>query len=236
MNIVNELREELKKNADEKTLATSQNFFRERIHFHGVKVPVVNRISREFFSRINTRPKSEIFGYCDELWQSGYLEESFVACNWSYYIRKLYDTVDFEVFESWIGKYVNNWASCDTLCNHSVGTFLEMYPLYIGRLMDFCMSDNRWKRRAAAVSLIIPARKGLFRQEIFEIAARLLSDDDDLVRKGYGWLLKAAGDYDQQSVFDFIMENRLIMPRVSLRYAIEKMPPEMKKMCMNRSI
>jgi 3-methyladenine DNA glycosylase AlkD len=50
---------------------------------------------------------------------------------------------DFQFFENWIKKYVNNWASCDTFCNHTVGTFIEMYPEYITKLKDFANSDNR---------------------------------------------------------------------------------------------
>jgi 3-methyladenine DNA glycosylase AlkD len=89
-------------------------------------------------------------------------------------------------------------------------------------------------RRASAVSLIIPARKGLFLDTILEIADNLLLDKDDLVQKGYGWMLKAASESHQQEVFDYVMEKKSIMPRTSLRYAIEKLPVEMRKLAMNK--
>ena len=89
-------------------------------------------------------------------------------------------------------------------------------------------------KRASAVSLIIPAGKGLFLDIIFEIADNLLLDKDDLVQKGYGWMLKAASKSHQQEVFDFVMKNKSIMPRTSLRYAIEKMPNEMRKQAMDK--
>lgn len=47
-----------------------------------------------------------------------------------------------------------------------------------------------WMRRAAAVSLIIPAKEGKFLEEAFEISDILMADKEDLVQKGYGWLLK----------------------------------------------
>ena len=71
------------------------------------------------------------------------MEESFIACNWSYYIHGKYEPVDFEVFEKWVNSYVNNWASCDTLCNHSVGTIVDMYPDLITGLKEWAKSDNR---------------------------------------------------------------------------------------------
>jgi hypothetical protein len=57
---------------------------------------------------INHLGKAEIFGLCEALWKSGYLEESFVACNWPYYLHKNYEPSDFEVFENWLSPYVGN--------------------------------------------------------------------------------------------------------------------------------
>lgn len=233
-NILENLRQELRNSIDEKTVATSQHFFKEKIRVYGVKTPVVQKISKEFFRDIQTLSKTEIFALCDELWQSGIMEESFVACNWSYAISKRFEPDDFRVLEKWIKEYVNNWASCDTLCNHTVGGFVEMYPEFTANLKEFAKSPNRWVRRAAAVTLIIPARKGKFLDEIFEIADILLSDSDDLVQKGYGWMLKAASQAHQPEVFGYVMNNRLVMPRTALRYAIEKMPVELKKQAMSK--
>ena len=85
---------------------------------------------------------------------------------------------------------MDNWAKCDTLCNHTLGTFVEMYPQFIDNLGVWARADNRWLRRASAVTLILPARKGLFLKEAFEISDTLLMDRDDMVQKGYGWLLR----------------------------------------------
>jgi 3-methyladenine DNA glycosylase AlkD len=233
--IIEALRTELRNSTDEKTRSTSQNFFKEKIEFYGVKVPAVRKIAKETFKLIENKTKNEIFDYCETLWQSGYIEESFIACDWSYLLRKRYETSDFEVYERWISQYVNNWASCDSLCNHTVGEFLERFPEYVSRLKTFAKSDNRWVRRAAAVSLIIPARKGMFLTDIFEIADILLTDHDDLVQKGYGWMLKAASDANQIDVFAYVMKNKALMPRTALRYAIEKMPAELKKQAMARN-
>ncbi|NLG05371.1 MAG: DNA alkylation repair protein [Clostridia bacterium] len=231
---LSKIRKKLKDNIDEKTLANSQNFFKEKIKFYGVKVPTVNKISKELFNQIELKQKAHIFDLCELLWKSGYLEESFIACNWSYYIHKEYKPEDFPTFERWIKQYVNNWASCDTLCNHTVGEFIEMYPEYVVKLKEFTKSDNRWVRRAAAVTLIIPARKGKFLKDIFDIADALLMDKDDLVQKGYGWMLKAASEANQQEIFNYVTRNKAVMPRTALRYAIEKMPIELKTVAMAR--
>lgn len=89
-------------------------------------------------------------------------------------------------------------------------------------------------RRGSAVSMIIPVRKGRFHKQCLEIAEILLLNDDDLVQKGYGWLLKAASEFDQDLIYDFIMKNKDKMPSTALRYAIEKMPAERRKRAMEK--
>ncbi len=232
--IIEEIRHELIKNSDEKTRISGERFFKEPIRLYGIKSAVVGRIGRDYFKRIPNKNKSFIFSMCDELWNSGMIEESFIACNWSYYIKKDYLPDDIYIFENWIGNYVNNWASCDTLCNHSVGTLIEMYPEKIAELKSWTKSQNRWMKRASAVSLIIPAKKGLFLSDIFEIADLLLTDMDDMVQKGYGWMLKSSSQAYMHKVFDYVMKNKKIMPRTALRYAIEKMPVELKIKAMEK--
>ncbi len=232
--IISRLRKELKQNSDEEIKKSGQRFFKEDVKMYGMKTAVGSKIGKEYFKAIKDKPNSEIFRLCDELWQSGFIEESFIACNWSYYIHKDYKPDDFKVFDKWVKNYVNNWASCDTLCNHTVGEFIEMYPEYISELKKWAVSDNRWVRRAAAVSLIIPARHGLFLTDIFEIADIMLLDQDDLVQKGYGWMLKAASESHQKEVFDYVIKNKSVMPRTSLRYSIEKMPKELKAEAMKK--
>lgn len=230
--IIEEIRSELKENIDEHTRQSGQRFFKESVNIYGVKTAVVGRIGREYYKSIKNRTKAEIFDLCEELWRSGYMEESFIACNWSYFIYKKYEPADFAVFEKWVNNYVSNWASCDTLCNHTIGAFIEMYPEYISSLKAWAKSENRWVRRASAVSLIIPAKEGKFLKDIFEIADILLLDRDDLVQKGYGWMLKEASRKNQKEVFEYVVKNKNSMPRTALRYAIEKMPTELKKEAM----
>lgn len=232
--VIEDIRKDLIRNADEKTKKSGETFFKEEIRMYGVKSVLTSSISKEHFKKLPDRSKPVIFGYCDELWSSGYMEESFIACNWSYNIRKEFKPEDFIVFSNWINNYVSNWASCDTFCNHTVGAFVEMYPSFLQELKLWAKSENRWMRRAAAVTLIIPARDGKFLDEIFELANLLLTDKDDLVRKGYGWMLKAASQAHQKQVFDYVMNKKEVMPRTSLRYAIEKMPANLRLKAMEK--
>jgi 3-methyladenine DNA glycosylase AlkD len=232
--IIESLRNELVTNSDETTRLSGERFFREDVRLYGIKSAVLAKIGKDFFKILPDKNKARIFDLCEELWKSGYLEESIIACEWSYHVHKTYEPGDISIFEYWVANFVSNWASCDTLCNHSVGTLIEMYPEKIAELKRWAKSSNRWMRRAAAVSLIIPARKGLFLEDIFVIAGTLLHDKDDMVQKGYGWMLKSASQFYQKEVFDYVVMNKETMPRTSLRYAIEKMPAELRKKAMEK--
>lgn len=230
--IIIDIRHELESLTDPVGQAQTQRFFKEAVKVYGIKSGVVRKTGKKYFAQIKDRPKSKIFALCEYLWQSGYNEEMIIACEWADYINKDYAAEDIAVFERWIELYVSNWAACDTLCNHPVGMLLVMYSEQIGVLKSWATSPNRWKRRAAAVSLIIPARNGLFLNDVFEIADSLLNDADDMVQKGYGWMLKAASEAHMPAVFEFVLARKAKMPRTALRYAIEKMPPEMRQKAM----
>jgi len=232
--IIGRVRRELKAASSESARITGLRFFREEVNLYGSRADDIRRISKANYELIRHLSKQEILSLCDILWNSGMVEETFVACMWSEKLTGQFTPDDFTMLEKWVHNNVSNWASCDTLCNHTVGDFIQMYPEYIISLKRWAVSDNRWVRRASAVSLIIPARKGKFLGDIFDIATILLEDTDDMVQKGYGWMLKAASQADQKEVFDFVMNHKSRMPRTALRYAIEKMPAELRSQAMKK--
>lgn len=188
----------------------------------------------------NSGPRSKLnlnkkfFALCEELYQSGYMEEAFVVSEWMPHYMENLDAVDIVTFRRWIDSYVTNWAECDGFPNHTIGGLIERYPEVVVEVISWARSPNRWLKRASAVSFIIPAKCGEFLNEAFEICNILLLDGDDLVQKGYGWLLKEESRLHQKEVFDYVVKNRKVMPRTALRYAIELMPKELKSEAMKK--
>ena len=107
-----------------------------------------------------------------------------------------------------------------------IAALVQRYPQGIARLHTWAISPNRWMRRSAAVALIPSVRKGLHITDALAIADVLFYDTEDLVQKGYGWLLKEASNVQQEKVFRYVMKRKKDMPRTALRYAIEKMPQQ----------
>lgn len=232
--IIEKIRKELRDSADEKTKLSGERFFKEEVKLYGVKSAIVGKIAKNGWDEIKEFEKETIFKICEDFYLSGYSEEAFIAANWLPRLNSKFVKSDFAIFENWIDRYIDNWAKCDTFCNHTMGDFIELYPEYIEKLFRWTQSENRWVKRASAVSLIVPAKAGKFLDESFKISDLLLQDKDDMVQKGYGWLLKEESRKHQKEVFDFVCARRKTMPRTALRYAIELMPEELRKEAMKK--
>jgi len=228
------LREELASHADPVIRESSKRFFKEDIICYGIKTATVNTIAKKYWNIVRFSEKAAIFSLCEELYRSGYLEESFIVSTWTHALSDRFEPGDLAVFERWIDTWITNWASCDGFCNHAIGDFVTRYPERVSDLKRWTLSHNRWLRRAACVSLIIPAKHGEFLTEVFELADLVLTDPDDMVQKGYGWLLKEASRKHTDEVFSYVIQHKAVMPRTALRYAIELMPKELKAEAMKR--
>jgi 3-methyladenine DNA glycosylase AlkD len=232
--ILARLRADLRANADEKSIANYQRYFKETVKFYGLSMSAANKIAVKYWKEVKALSKPEIFALCEDLFKSDYSEEAAVASDWAPRLTNQFAPADLALFKRWIDSYLNDWAKVDGFCNHTVGNFMQKYPASITEIVSWTASSNRWLKRASAVSLIIPANKGLFLNEVFTISDRLLTDNDDMVQKGYGWMLKAASKQHQDEVYRYVLKHRHDMPRTALRYAIEKMPPDLKTEAMKR--
>ena len=232
--VINIIRKELIDNSDPAPKVNFQRYFKEQVQFYGVKQGLVTKIANKHWTDIKVRSKEEIFELCEELFRTNYFEEEYIVTTWVPKLKNRFEPDDFAVFQRWIEFYVTNWASCDSFCNHSVCDFVEKFTEYLDKLKTWASSSDRWMKRASAVSLIIPARHDKHLNLVFEITDLFLMDKDDMVQKGYGWLLKEASHLHQTEVFDYVMKNKKVMPRTALRYAIERMPKEMKIEAMKK--
>ena len=232
--VIEAIRQEFAAHADPDRRKSSQRFFKEEIRCYGMKTATAVTVAKKYWKKVRSREKQEIFGLCEELYRSGMMEEAFVVSQWAQMLGDRFEPGDIAVFRHWIDTYITNWAACDGLCNHAVGDLVVRYPEHIEELKRWAQSDNRWMRRAAAVSLIVPAKHGEFLDEAIAIADLLLADTDDLVQKGYGWLLKEASREHTDEVFSYVMRNKRVMPRTALRYAIELMPKDLKAEAMKK--
>ena len=227
------INKELKKYVDLKYRDGERRFFKEKIKNLGVRLPERRKISAKFWPQVKSLTKAELFELAGKMFQARYNEYATIASSWIWRTREKFQPEDFRVFAKWTDNYFDNWAKIDDFCTHNLGFLINQYPKLIKELLKWTDSNNRWVKRAAAVSLIYPfGKKKKYLKEIFQVATKLLTDPDDMVQKGYGWMLKEASKYNQREVFAFVMKYKNRMPRTALRYAIEKLPEKLKKKAM----
>ncbi len=235
--IIQEIRENLERLCDpeeKKKRIRWEAQYQEAPRLHGVPTPIVRKMSSEYFKKIREKPKQEILQLCDDLLESGQSEERTIAFDWAFRLKRKYEKSDLPLLEEWLMKHVHGWGACDDLSTHALGALIHKFPELIPKTREWTRSGNRWVRRASAVCLIYSVRRKENLEDILKTADALLTDQDVMVQKGYGWMLKEASNHYPREVFDYVMENRREMPRTALRYAIEKLSSEQKAEAMRR--
>lgn len=194
----------------------------------------VRNISKKYFKEVKDLEKNNVFDICEKFLDLEKWEYSTVGFDWAYRKGNYFERKDFKRFTLWMEKYVKDWNACDDFCTHAFGYFLYKYPEFYEKTLHWTGSDNMWFRRASSVILIYSIRREKLIHEGYKTADKLLIENEDLVQKGCGWMLKEISNKCQNSVFDYVLKNKEIMKRTILRYAIEKMPPEKRKILMER--
>jgi hypothetical protein len=114
---------------------------------------------------------------------------------------------------------INNWDLVDATAEHVVG------PQDVGRaqLLSWAASKNLWIRRIAILSTFHAIRRRRY-ADTLAVAKRLLGDEEDLLHKAVGWMLREVGKRDAAALESFLRRHHRSMPRTMLRYAIERFP------------
>lgn len=117
--------------------------------------------------------------------------------------------------------YINNWDLVDSSAPHVVGAHLMERPRDL--LYEFAESEDLWERRIAILATQAFIRKDDF-EDTLKLSALLLEDDEDLIHKAVGWMLREVGKRHLEAEEAFLRVHYQQMPRTMLRYAIEKFP------------
>jgi 3-methyladenine DNA glycosylase AlkD len=200
-----------------------ERYFKETIRSYGVPAPAVRVVAREIYKEVKPWPLAQRNRFCTELFRSGMFEEGAAAIYLYRYFKRSCHECEFRLFERWIDRYVDNWAWCDGVSSWLVHASLSNQPALLEEIPRWTESPKRWKRRAAAVSLVPFGRRGEQLEVIFDVARRLARDEDDMVQKGVGWLLKDTYPKRPTETVGFLRSVDPPFARLVLRIAAEKM-------------
>jgi len=147
--------------------------------------------------------------------------------------QKSYTPELFPVFEKW-ANYLTNWAHTDEFARHHIGKLLTLDDSLFKELLKWTKSNNRWIRRATVVAFEIEAGKGNYLKEVFIICNKLMKDEDEMVQKGIGWILKEASKKHPNEVAAFLFHWKPKISRKILSTACEKMPVTLKQKVLEK--
>lgn len=223
-----DIQTKLKKLASKDKAKILQGFFKtgpgeygEGDIFLGINVPVLRKIAAEHrgisLTEVKTLLKSKIH------------EERLVAL---LIMAAKYSRGDAaeqkRIYELYVmsTRCINNWDLVDLTAGRIVGEYLSdknKQPLH-----NLAKSKNLWERRIAIVSTFAFIKRNVFSHTL-KISEMLLSDEEDLIHKAVGWMLREVGKRDLQSEEKFLKKHYSKIPRTTLRYAIERFPEAKRK-------
>lgn len=120
--------------------------------------------------------------------------------------------------------FINNWDLVDSSAPQIVGGWLLDHPAERKLLTKLAKSRDLWERRVAMLATFTFIRADDL-PPAMDIAELLVDDTHDLIHKAVGWMLREAGQRDAGVLHKFLLRHAATMPRTTLRYAIEKLPP-----------
>jgi len=186
--------------------------------FLGIRVPVIRQAVKKF----KTIPLS----VAEKLLKSEYHEVRLYALLLlvSRFSKSSVNEQD-EIYHLYLSntQYVNNWDLVDSSAHHIVGAYLKNKDRSV--LYDLSKSNSLWERRIAIISTFCFIKKNQF-DDTLHISVQLLSDQEDLIHKAVGWMLREVGKRDIAIEVSFLKSHYQKMPRTMLRYAIEKFSKE----------
>ena len=200
---------------------TGQGEYGEGDKFLGIRVPVIRKqvklnktISLKTISELINSPLHEV-----RLFSILSLVEKFTKC------EEKGKTVLYRFYMDHIN-YINNWDLVDSSAGYIVGSYLENRSRQV--LYELAKSNNLWERRVAIMSTFHFIKKHDF-DDALKIAELLINDNEDLIHKAVGWMLREIGNRDLLVEENFLRAHYNTMPRTMLRYAIEKFQEEKRK-------
>jgi len=193
----------------------------------------IRKLSAKLFHTVKDKSKDNVFAICCNFLEHHNWAMGVIAYDFAYRMKKHYDGSTFSLFESWLEKYVRGWGDCDDFCTHAFGELIIQNTALVESVIPWTKRKEFWMRRAAAVVLIPSIRHDKYKEtNPLQISDILLTDKHDLVRKGYGWMLKILSLKEPETIRDYLVKNKEVMPRVAFRYAIQKMDIETKRELM----
>lgn len=228
----------LKEKADQERASSVQRFFPEPVSCFGLSLPEVRKFCRQLHREISPSLSEDlIFPLAESLLAEKELESRLASLFLLAERANELKPESLKVLENWLDKgYLDNWALIDTFSLEIISPVLLNYPEILERIKAWTTSESIYFKRAGLVALIKQVRKNGQARSLLEIVRQAMSQPpvaEGLVAKAAGWLLREIGKKAPAELEKYLVQHGGSLPRVTVRYAIEKFEPEKRKYLLN---
>lgn len=221
----------LKEKADSENAEQVQKYFKEQVRAFGVRAGELRNLAKELYGMIkDTWDVNDATDFCEMMLSHSFIDPKGIGILVLARFRRSFPRDLFFKAKKWLSADLcDNWATVDALSSEILSPLLDRYPELIEEIKMWTHFPNRWVKRASAVAFVTFARKGIHLDTVYDIAVSLFPEDDDLIQKANGWLLREAGKTDMPRLEGFLLRHGRNIPRTTLRYSIERFEEKKRK-------
>ena len=233
--VVSLVRQKLAKLGNNEIKITQECYFHNVIVFHGLKSPSLDTLYKEVTPHILELSTQQRLELARTLLRSPYAEEKGFSARILHTCRKGLGVEFLEQFEPEFRAYVFDWGTADTLSGKVFRHLIEQGDKTATRhIVSWRNDSSLWMQRMAAVSFVWLARHGNVTTEVLRVCRSTIKNPERFIQLGTGWVLRELWLAEPERVEAFISKNYRSFSREGLRYAIEKMPKELRKQFLER--
>lgn len=209
----------------------------EQVYSIGLSAPRLRQIERKLYQATkNSWTANEAVEFAEGLLKEKYLEARSLGLMLLARFHRSFDPTLFARARGWLaGNLLNNWALTDLLATKILAPLVGRHSDLAERLRPWARSNSPWVRRAALTTLVPFARKGQHLALAYGIAASVFDDEEELIHKATGWLLRECGKTNPRRLEAYLGAHGPRIPRVTLRYALERFPAAKRKEILEKT-
>lgn len=224
----------LRERADAGNAASYQRYFKEPVDLYGVDYRELKKYEADLIASVrDTWGPGDAVVFCKSMLDDPHMDARGMGFQ---VVAHFVPTADQDLLSDirlWLEEYCGNWGLVDNLAPSVLAPLLDRFPDLIPEVVTWTDSTNLWLRRGVVVAFVpLVRQKKKHLATAYRIARLVMADEEDLMHKATGWLLREAGKHDPKRLEEFLLKHGPQVPRTTVRYAIEKFAKEDRQRIM----
>lgn len=205
---------------------------------YGLKISQIETIIRNFLKKYDLTYEEAYQGF-NLLIGTHIHDEKMAAISFINRFKRYFDDNIIDLYYKALKNHCDTWAFCDSSMIKVIGPYLakkENTDLARKTIQKWAASDHLWVKRASLVVFLKIAmiHKDFDETFLFNLVEAIVSDPENYIQKAIGWTLKTCSKYKSKAIYNYLIKNRTLFPRETLRTASEKLSDDLKEKILKK--